>query len=259
MSIDRSLLFIGISGFYYPDWRGSFYPAKLTAQDYLPFYSTRFKSVEINNTFYRLPLESTLSRWHDVTPKDFVFALKASRFITHIKRLEEPAETVKAFLDRIGSLGSKLGPVLFQLPSRFPFNGDKLDAFCKALSRDFRYAFEFRDPGWFRQETCDILSHHNMAFCIYHYSGTLSPDAVTADFVYIRFHGPLKDPYRGAYPDEFLEEWAGKIRSWMKMVKAVYVFFDNTMEGHAAGDAMKMQLLLGQRANPEVPHEGMSQ
>jgi len=163
----RPSLYIGISGFYYPDWRGSFYPAKLAAHDYLPFYSTRFKSVEINNTFYRLPLESTLSRWHDVTPKDFVFAMKASRFITHIKRLDEPPETVKAFLDRIGSLGSKLGPVLFQLPSRFPFNGDKLDSFCKALSRYFRYVFEFRDPDWFRQETYDILIHHGRAFCIY--------------------------------------------------------------------------------------------
>jgi uncharacterized protein YecE (DUF72 family) len=98
-----------------------------------------------------------------------------------------------------------------------------------------------------------------MAFCIYNFSGTLSPDAVTADFVYIRFHGPLKSPYSGAYPDEFLEEWAGKIRSWMKAVKAVYVYFDNTMEGHAAVDAVKMQLLLGQEGNHKVPHEGMKQ
>ena len=144
-----------------------------------------------------------MSRWRDVTPEDFVFAIKASRFITHIKRLEGPAETVTAFLDRVASLASKLGPVLFQLPSRFPFNGDKLDTFRKVLSRDIRYTFEFRDPGWSRQETCDILSQHNMAFCIYNYSGTLSPDAVTADFVSIRFHGPLKEPYRGAYPDSW--------------------------------------------------------
>lgn len=252
-------LFIGISGFYYPGWRGSFYPAKLAAHDYLPFYSTRFKSVEINNTFYRLPLESTLSRWRDVTPEDFVFATKASRFITHIKRLEGPAEAVTAFLDCVGSLASKLCPVLFQLPSRFPFNGDKLDTFCKVLSRDFRYAFEFRDPGWFRQETCDILSQHNMAFCIYNYSVTLSPDAVTADFVYIRFHGPLKEPYRGAYPDKFLEEWAGKIQNWMKEAKSVYVYFDNTMQGYAAVDALKMQLLLGETKNTKVSHEGMKQ
>jgi uncharacterized protein YecE (DUF72 family) len=108
-----------------------------------------------------------LSWWHDVTPKDFVFALKASRFITHIKRLEEPAGTVKPLPDHIGSLSSKLAPVLFQLPSRFPFNGDKLDAFCNVLGSDFRYVFEFRDTDWFRKDTCDILKHHNMAFCIY--------------------------------------------------------------------------------------------
>jgi uncharacterized protein YecE (DUF72 family) len=250
----RPSLYIGISGFYYPDWRGSFYPAKLAAHDYLPFYSTRFKSVEINNTFYRLPLESTLSRWRDVTPNDFVFALKASRLITHIKRFEEPVETVKAFLDRIGSLGSKLGPVLFQLPSRFPFNGDKLDSFCKALSKDFRYVFEFRDTDWFRRDTCDILNHNGMAFCIYDFAGTLSPDAVTTDFVYIRLHGPLKSPYRGAYTERQLEGWAEKIRSWMKEGKKVYVFFDNTMEGDAVADAMKLSQMAGLEKNHEVLH-----
>ena len=259
MRSDRPSLFIGTSGFYYPGWGGSFYPARMPAREYLPFYSSRFNSLEVNNTFYRLPLGSTLSRWRDVTPKDFVFALKASRFITHIRRLEEPAETVKPFLDRIGSLGSKLGPVLFQLPSRFPFNGEKLDAFCKVLSGDFRYVFEFRDTDWFRQASYDILSHHNMAFCIYDFSGIQSPATVTADFVYLRFHGPLKQPYRGAYPDEFLDDWAEKVRCWMKAVKAVYVYFDNTMEGHAAVDAMKMQLLLGQGDNSEVTHEGIKQ
>jgi uncharacterized protein YecE (DUF72 family) len=255
----RPSLFIGTSGFYYTDWRGCFYPAQLPTRDYLPFYSTRFNSLEVNSTFYRLPLETTLARWRDIAPESFVFAVKASRFITHVKRLEDAEGSVLPFLDRIRCLGAKLGPVLLQLPSRFPFNGDKLGKFCKVLSKDVRYAFEFRDPGWFRQETCDILSQHNMAFCIYHYSGTLSPDVVTADFVYIRFHGPLMEPYRGAYPDEFLREWAGKVRSWLKRGVAVYVFFDNTMEGHAIVDAVKMQLLLGKRANPEVSHEGIKQ
>jgi uncharacterized protein YecE (DUF72 family) len=244
-------LYIGISGFYYPDWRGSFYPAKLAARDYLPFYSTRFKSVEINNTFYRLPLESTLSRWHDVTPKDFVFALKASRFITHIKRLDQPDKTVKPFLDRIRGMGSKLGPVLFQLPSRFAFNGDKLDAFCKVLGSDLRYVFEFRDTDWFRQETCDILKRSGIAFCIYDFAGLRSPDAVTTDFVYIRLHGPMKEPYRGAYTDAFLQERAEAIRAWLTEGRAVFVFFDNTMEGDAVSDAMKLASLLDLEGNPE--------
>jgi uncharacterized protein YecE (DUF72 family) len=259
MRSDRPSLFIGTSGFYYPDWRGCFYPAKLPAREYLPFYSTRFKSLEVNSTFYRLPLETTLSRWRDITPPGFVFAVKASRFITHIKRLDDPEHTVAPFLDRIRCLGSKLGPVLFQLPSRFPFNGEKLDAFCKVISGDFRYVFEFRDTDWFRQETCDILSHHNMAFCIYDFSGIQSPATVTADFVYLRFHGPLKDPYRGAYPDGFLDEWTEKVRCWIKAVKAIYVYFDNTMEGHAAVDAMKMQLLLAQGENHKASHEGIKQ
>lgn len=257
MARGRPSLFIGTSGFHYPDWRGSFYPPGLAAREFLPFYSTRFKSLEVNNTFYRLPLETTLTRWRDVTPEGFVFAVKASRFITHVKRLEEAEGSVATFLDRIRCLGPKLGPVLLQLPSRFPFNGSKLDAFCHVLGKDARFTFEFRDPGWFRKETCDILSRHNMAFCIYDFSGTQSPDAVTADFVYIRFHGPLKSPYRGGYSESFLDGWAGKIRRWMKEGKAVYVFFDNTMDGHAAADARKMQHLLGQGRNPEASHEGI--
>ena len=245
-------LFVGTSGFYYPGWKGSFYPARMPARDYLPFYSTRFRSLEVNSTFYRLPLVTTLSRWRDLTPEGFVFAVKASRYITHIKRLDEPEGTVLPFLERIRCLGSKLGPVLFQLPSRFPFNGEKLDIFCKVLSKDVRYAFEFRDPDWFRHKTCDILSQHNMAFCIYDFSGTLSPDAVTADFIYIRFHGPLKSPYCGAYADEFLERWAGKIRRWITEGKSIYVFFDNTIEGDAVNDAMKLSTMLNLETNPEV-------
>ena len=251
MRSDRPSLFIGTSGFYYFDWRGGFYPSRLPAREYLPFYCTRFKSLEVNSTFYRLPLETTLSRWRDITPPGFVFAVKASRFITHIKRLDDPEGTVALFLERIRFLGPKLGPVLFQLPSRFPFNGERLDAFCKVLSKDFRYAFEFRDPDWFRRETCDILMKYEMTFCIYHYAGTLSPDLVTADFVYIRLHGPLKSPYRGAYSGKALEGWTEKIRRWMKEGRTVYVYFDNTMEGDAVNDALKLLKMLSQESNPE--------
>jgi uncharacterized protein YecE (DUF72 family) len=123
-----------------------------------------------------------LSRWRDLTPPGFVFAVKASRFITHTKRLDDPENTVLPFLDRIRCLGAKPGPVLLQRPSRFPFNGNKLDAFCEALDKNFRYGFEFRVPDWFRRETCDILSRHGMAFRIYDYAGTLSPDSVTTGF-----------------------------------------------------------------------------
>ena len=190
-----------------------------------------------------------MSRWRDVTPKDIVFTVKASRFITHIRRLEEPAETVKPFLDLIGILGSKLGPVLFQLPSRFPFDGDKLSAFCKVLSNDLRYAFEFRDPDWFRQETCDILRHRNIVFRMYNFPGTQSPETVKADFIYIRFHGPLKTPYRGACSEKTLEGWAEKIRFWIKDGKRVYVFLDNTMDGDAVTDAIKLHQIDGLENN----------
>jgi uncharacterized protein YecE (DUF72 family) len=157
----RPSLFIGTSGFYCTDWKGRFYPAQLPARHYLPFYSARFNSLEVNNTLYRLPLETTFARRRDITPESFVFAVKASRFITPIKKLDEPGVTVATFLERVLCLGEKLGPALFRLPARFPFNGEKLDAFCKVLYKGARYAFEFRDPDWFRQQTCDILSRHN--------------------------------------------------------------------------------------------------
>ncbi len=223
----------------------------MAAREYLAYYSTRFRSLEVNSTFYRLPLETTLARWRDLVPAGFVFAVKASRYITHIKRLGEPSTTVGPFLERVRALGVKLGPVLFQLPARFPFNGELLGSFCHALEKGFRYAFEFRDPGWFRVETYDILQKHGAAFCIYDFAGLRSPDTVTADFVYIRLHGPLKEPYRGKYPDSFLQERADAIRGWLGEGRAVYVFFDNTMEGDAVRDALKLADLLKGKANPE--------
>jgi uncharacterized protein YecE (DUF72 family) len=247
----RPPLLIGTSGFSYPSWRGSFYPDKMPAREFLTHYSSRFRSLEVNSTFYRLPLVSTLSRWYDLTPEGFVFAVKASRYITHIKRLGEPENTVVPFLKRVRSLGTKLGPILLQLPARFPFNGAVLESFCETLDKRYRYVFEFRDPGWFREETCDILKRYGMAFCIYDFAGLRPPDTVTADFVYIRLHGPLKDPYRGAYPVSFLKERAGAIRAWLSEGRAVYVFFDNTMEGDAACDALKLSRLLAGERNSE--------
>jgi uncharacterized protein YecE (DUF72 family) len=226
----------------------------MPAREFLAHYSSRFRSLEVNSTFYRLPLESTLIRWRDLTPEGFVFAVKASRYITHIKRLVEPENTVVPFLERVRCLGTKLGPILLQLPARFPFNGEVLTSFCEVLEKGFRYVFEFRDPGWFREETCDILKRYGMAFCIWDFAGLRSPEMVTANFIYMRLRGPLKEPYRGAYPVSFLEERAGVIRGWLSEGRAVYVFFDNTMEGDAAGDALKLSRLLAGEKNPEELH-----
>jgi uncharacterized protein YecE (DUF72 family) len=226
----------------------------MPAREFLAHYSSRFRSLEVNSTFYRLPLESTLIRWRDLTPEGFVFAVKASRYITHIKRLVEPENTVVPFLERVRCLGTKLGPILLQLPARFPFNGEVLTSFCEVLEKGFRYVFEFRDPGWFREETCDILKRYGMAFCIWDFAGLRSPEMVTANFIYMRLHGPLKEPYRGAYPVSFLEERAGVIRGWLSEGRAVYVFFDNTMEGDAARDALKLFQMLDAKENPEKVH-----
>ena len=251
---EKGTLYIGTSGFSYPSWRGSFYPAKMPAREFLAHYGSRFRSLEVNSTFYRLPLESTLARWRDLTPEGFVFAVKASRYITHIKRLREPENTVGPFLDRVRSLGTKLGPILLQLPAKFTFNAEVLASFCEVLDKRFRYVFEFRDPSWFQAQTCDTLKRYGMAFCIYDFAGLRAPDTVTADFVYIRLHGPLKEPYRGAYPVKFLKERADAILGWLSEGRAVYVFFDNTMEGDAASDALKLSRLLAGGKNPEESH-----
>ncbi|MBI4774439.1 MAG: DUF72 domain-containing protein [Deltaproteobacteria bacterium] len=170
---------IGTSGWHYHHWKGPFYPDYLSAEDMLPYYSGRFHTVEINNSFYRLPKKTTLERWKETVPPDFVFSLKASRYITHMKKLKDPSKGVPPLLEAAGVLGEKLGPVLFQLPPRWRMNPERLDPFLQFLSSDFRYAFEFRDPSWFADAVYETLAKHGAAFCIYHMEERLSPKEVT--------------------------------------------------------------------------------
>src|SRR3972149_4460994 len=204
-------ILIGTSGGSYGHWKGPFYLAALPAGGFLPFYAGRFCTVEINSSFYRLPEERTLSRWRDSVPDSFVFAVKGSGFITHRKKLRDPQATLPPFFERIAALGDKLGPVLFQLPPRWGFAPERFTAFLRALGGDFRYVFEFRDPGWFTPSTREELVRHRAAFCIYDLGGRLSPEEVTADFAYVRLHGPA-GPYRGLYDAGALAGGARKAR-----------------------------------------------
>lgn len=236
---NKPQIHIGTSGWSYDHWKGIFYPKELDSQDYLAFYKQRFSSVEINNFFYRLPEKKTLEHWRDSVPADFIFAVKASRFITHMKKLKEPSKTMPAFLDRIKILDKKLGPILLQLPPHWHFNPERLEKFLGYLSPDFRYVFEFRDSSWFNDKIYELLAQYKTAFCIFDLDYQLSPKETTCDFVYIRLHEP-DGPYSGSYSKHALKGWVNDMLAWVDDGKTVYCYFDNDQSGYAALNAQQL-------------------
>lgn len=233
-------IFIGTSGWHYDHWRGPFYPPGLKSGDFLGYYATLFNTVEINSSFYRVPEVKTLTGWREKVPEGFIFSLKASRFITHNKNLKDPEKTLPLFFERIERLGVKLGPVLFQLPPRWKLNLERFECFLNSLPRGRRYAFELRGPAWFDPRVYEALKKHNAAFCIYDLNGIVSPKIITADFIYIRLHGP-DGPYRGQYTAEALKGWAGDFSRWSERVGEIFCYFDNDEAGYAPNDALRLQ------------------
>jgi uncharacterized protein YecE (DUF72 family) len=236
-------VWIGTSGWHYKHWVGNFYPPRLPASRMLAHYIQHFDTVELNNTFYKLPAKTSLLTWRDSTPPHFHFAVKGSRFLTHMKKLNNAEEGLDRFLESVNVLDPKLGPILFQLPPNWELNLDRLAAFLALLPRDRRCAFEFRNPTWNTPKIYDLLGQYNMAYCIFDLNGYLSPLQVTADFSYIRLHGP-GGKYQGSYGDAALEEWARKINNWTKKLSAVYVYFDNDDSGYAPRDALRLRTFL---------------
>lgn len=234
-------VYVGTSGWVYPHWRGRFYPADLDESGWLAHYARYFTSVEVNRSFYRLPTRAQFAAWHAQTPEGFVFAVKASRFITHMKKLKEPGHTLPPLLEAIAGLGDKLGPLLFQLPPRWRPDLPRLAAFLAALPQGMRAAFELRDPSWHSNAVLGLLERHHAAFCIYDLAGCESPRAITADFVYLRLHGPGA-AYSGRYGRRALSAWA----QWLERqaVATAYVYFDNDEAGYAVQDALELQALL---------------
>ncbi len=233
--------YIGTAGWVYPHWRTHFYPQDLAGSDWLTFYAGYLLSVEINRSFYRLPTVENVAAWRDATPDDFQFAVKASRYITHMKKLKEPEKTLPPLLDCVEGLGNKLGPVLFQLPPRWRANPDRLREFLQAKPAGLSAVFELRDPSWHNDEILAILAESNAAFCIYDIGGFTTPCVSTADFLYLRLHGP-DEAYCGCYSKAELAEWA----QWLTQqpVTAAYVYFDNDQAGYAVQNAMELRALL---------------
>ncbi len=238
---------IGTSGWHYKHWKGTFYPENLPAPKMLDFYVQHFDTVEINNSFYKLPSEQALAAWRDGAPRGFLFSAKGSRFLTHMKKLKDPEEGVARFMERIETLGPKLGPILFQLPPFWNVNVERLEAFLGALPRGRRYGFEFRNDTWHTPEVYGVLRRHNAAFCAWELAGVRSPVEITADWTYVRLHGPA-GPYQGNYHHDVLVQWAGQIRRWRRRLRAVHVYFDNDQEGFAAHNARELRQLVEPRA-----------
>jgi len=233
-------IYIGTSGWSYDSWLGPFYPDGTASKDFLTEYARHFATVEINNSFYHLPKPPAVKAWNKETPKDFLFAIKASRYTTHNKKLKDPKDSTQKFFTAIKPLGHKIGPILFQLPPHWKCNPQRLDDFLTALSRRrYRYAFEFRHESWFHDEVYDILRKANAALCLYHLAGFKSPEEMTADFTYVRLHGPGK-AYQGSYNARTLSSYADKFKDWKKNGCDVYCYFDNDQKGYAPKDAMRL-------------------
>jgi len=236
---------IGTSGWSYSSWRGPFFPKDVKIKDHLRFYATQFGTTELNGVFYRTPTEEAVRGWREQTPDDFFFAWKASKFITHWKRLTGKSKNSLELLEsRLKLLGPKAGPVLFQLPPRFKANHERLASFLKMLSRKRTYAFEFRDKSWYVDDVLELLCRHDVSLCLSDHRDAPSPWEVTAKHVYVRGHGP-GGAYRGHYSGKTLHAWAQHIEKWKRQRRMVYVYFDNDQKSAAPKDALRLMEILG--------------
>src|SRR5438445_9676038 len=227
-TVRTSAVRVGCSGWQYRHWRGDFYPADLPAHRWLDFYTSRFDTVEINNSFYRLPEAATFTAWRRRAPAHFVYAVKASRFLTHMKKLKDPAEPIERFFSRAKQLGSTFGPVLYQLPPRWPVNVERLRTFLEHVPKRRRQAIEFREPSWYSDEVFALLERHHVALCLHHMAGSASGRLRVGPFIYVRFHGASHHGrYGGRYNDDALESWAEWLAPHIRDGVAVYAYFNN--------------------------------
>ena len=236
---------IGCSGFSYRDWKGNFYPEDLPQKKWLEYYCTVFKTVELNVTFYRLPLVSTFEKWHAETPPDFAFSLKGSRFITHIKRLSDPEEPLYLFFERALRLEEKLKVVLWQFSPGFKIDLDRLRKFLKLL-RDYpvRNTLEFRHESWMTKKTIDLCKDSKVGLCMADWPEFLDDLPVTSDFVYMRRHGEGGN-YATSYSKTALRKDARRLKTYAKNGKDVFIYFNNDLHGYAPGNARELTEMMG--------------
>lgn len=236
---------IGCSGWTYKHWRGIFYETGLPQKRWFERYAKEFDTVEINNSFYRLPAGSTFRRWREQAPNGFCYAVKANRYLTQAKKLLECEEPLARMLDAVRELGSHLGPVLYQLPPSFSINLERLRQFLEVLPRDPTSVFEFRNTQWYHKETYDLLNSFGASFCVHDMAGSASERIAVGPIGYVRFHGAA-GKYWGRYADRDLLSWADWIGSEARQGRSVWCFFNNDIHGHAIEDARTLRAMVSQ-------------
>ncbi len=236
----RGRLRIGTSGYEYADWKGRFYPPDLARREWFSFYAATFDTVEVNASFYRLPSSEVFDRWRARAQAGFLYALKFSRYGTHLKRLLDPEQTIGLFLERAERLGPHLGPVLVQLPPRWKVDAERLDRFLQAAPRRHRWAVELRDPSWLHPDVYTVLERHRAALVV-HDLLPRHPRVPTAGWTYLRFHGVA---YGGSYSPQKLAAEARRIRAELGAGRDVYAYFNNDRRAAAVHDARRLRRLV---------------
>ncbi|MGH9350002.1 MAG: DUF72 domain-containing protein [Vicinamibacterales bacterium] len=242
---------VGCSGWQYAHWRGNFYPAGLPTTRWFEHYARTFDTVEINNSFYRWPAPETFETWGRQAPPGFLYAVKASRYLTHMKKLKDPEEAVARTFDHARRLGRHLGPVLYQLPPRWRPNIERLEGFLRTLPTRRMHTIEFRDPSWYVEPVFNLLRKHRVALCLHDMQGSATGNVVVGPFIYVRFHAGTRK-YGGRYDDERLDAWAEWLATQAKEGLAVFTYFNNDAGGHAPRDAVRLRERILRHGPPDL-------
>jgi uncharacterized protein YecE (DUF72 family) len=255
MGYARGRVRVGCSGWQYKHWRGDFYPAELPQSRWLEHYARVFDTVEINNSFYRLPEAATFANWAARVPMRLVFSVKASRFLTHMKKLKDPEEPIERLFSRMRALGRHLGPVLYQLPPGWKLDLPRLEHFLNALPRDARHVMEFREPSWYDDRTYELMARHKVSLCLHDMQGSATGRLRVGPIVYVRFHGPT-GRYHGGYSADRLQQWADWLHRELDGGTDAYAYFNNDVGGHAPRDALALREMFGSSGGREDGRTG---
>ena len=242
---------VGCSGWVYRHWKGGFYPAELPQKRWFEHYARHFDTVEINASFYRLPLASTFDSWREKAPRGFRYAVKANRFLTHMKKLIDCEAALAEFIDLARRLGPTLGPILYQLPPSLHKDVERLAAFLNRLPSDLEHVVEFRHKSWYEDDVLELLDRHGTGFVSHDLKGLVSPRWASGRTAYVRFHG-TGGKYRGRYREEAMADWAEWLLGQRKAGRSAWAYFNNDIGGDAIEDARTLKRLVGERGGEQL-------